>query len=443
MIRRTLDYLKRNGAAATLFAAAEHAGSMLADLRYGMGLADERTGQEELEAQRKDEGSGVKISVLVPVYEPQADYFLQMAGSVLDQTYGNFELILADGSPAQELLATKMSKENERVRYVRGVPGGGISENSNSALYAADGDVVVLLDQDDLLEPDALYRMAEYFDRGYDVVYTDEDKYVTGTGIYISPYRKRDYNKDLLLSNNYICHLFGVRREIALKAGGFNKKYDGAQDHDLILRCCDIAGENRIAHIPRILYHWRIHEGSTAGNPMAKTYAYESGKRAVRDFLKEKGLQTEVLDTAHRGFFRVIYKDPVPKDGYTFFVDGKLAPLTDEYEEILSSYLARDDIGIAGARIIGSNKRIVCSGYEKDAEGRVVSLFSGLDYRMPGYMNTAELVMDTEAVSKYACVVRNELLSCMEGNSYRICERIRKKGYRVVIDPKVVFQIKR
>lgn len=443
MIRRAFDYLKRNGAKAALFAAAEHAGSIVKDLRYNAGLSRERTGKEELDAQRKDDKRGIKISVLVPVYEPQSEYFLQMVRSVLDQTYADFELILSDGSPAQDLLATKISKENEKVRYVRGIPGGGISENSNSALSAADGDAVVLLDQDDLLEPDALYRMAAYFDRGYDVVYTDEDKYVSGTGRYISPYRKREFNRDLLLSNNYICHLFGVKRELAIKAGGFNKKYDGAQDHDLILRCCDIAGEEKIAHIPRILYHWRIHEGSTAGNPMAKVYAYESGKRAVRDFLKGKGLEAEVLDTAHRGFFRVIYKDRVPKDGYTLFVDERLVPLTDEYEEILSSYLARDDIGIAGARIIGSNKRIVCSGYEKDPEGRVVSLFAGQDYRLPGYMNTAELVMDTEAVSKHACVVRNELLSCMEGNSYRICEKIRKKGYRVVIDPKVVFQIRK
>ncbi|MBO4373672.1 MAG: glycosyltransferase [Lachnospiraceae bacterium] len=439
MIRRALDYLKRNGAGPAFFAAAGHAGRILGDIRYSLSLKDERTGKEELEEQRRDGRLRVKISVLVPVYEPDPVFFRQMVNSVLAQTYGNFELVLADGSPAQELLATRISKEDPRIIYVRGIPGGGISDNSNTALYAAKGDAVALLDQDDLLEPDALYRMAALFDEGYDAVYTDEDKYVTGSGRYTCPYRKKDYDPDLLLSNNYICHLFGVRRDIACRAGGFNKRFDGAQDHDLILRCCDMAGTGRVAHIPRILYHWRIHEGSTAGNPMAKVYAYESGKRAVKNFLKEKGLDTEVLDTPHRGFFRVIYKDEVPKDSYTLFVDGKLEPVTENYEKILSSYLARKDIGIVGARIIGTNKKIICSGYEKNADGRIVSLFSGMDYRLPGYMNTAGLVMETEAVSRYACVVRNELLGCMEGDSYRICEKIRKQGYRVIIDPKVEF----
>ena len=443
MIRRAFDYLKRNGAGPAFFAAAGYAGRVAADIRYGLTLSSERTGEEELERQRKENRNGVKISVLVPVFEPDPVYFAEMVKSVTGQTYGNFELILADGSPAQELLATRIAKEDPRIRYVRGIPGGGISDNSNTALSSAEGDVVVLLDQDDLLEPDALYRMAECFDRGADVVYTDEDKYDTGTGRYISPYRKRDFDPLLLLSNNYICHLFGVRTRIAREAGGFNKRFDGAQDHDLILRCCDLAGDDRIVHIKRILYHWRIHEGSTSGNPMAKVYAYESGKRAVRNFLREKGLDTEVCDTAHRGFFRVIYRDPVPKDSYTLFVDGRLNPLTPEYEEILSSVLARKEVGIVGARITGRGKRIVCSGYEKDNDGRVVSLFAGMDRRLPGYMNLAELVMETQAVSKTACVVRNELLDCMDGDSYRVCEKIRKRGYRVVIDPKVVFEIKR
>lgn len=443
MIRRGFDYLKRNGAGPTFFAAVGYAGRVALDIRYGLSLSSERTGRDELEEQRRENRRGIKISVLVPVYEPHPEYFLQMVKSVTDQTYGNFELILADGSPAQELLATRIAKEDQRIRYVRGIPGGGISDNSNTALAAAEGEAVVLLDQDDLLEPDALYRMAECFDNGADVVYTDEDKYETGTGRFVSPYRKRDYDPLLLLSNNYICHLFGVRTGIAKEAGGFDKRFDGAQDHDLILRCCDLAGDGRIAHIKRILYHWRIHDGSTAANPMAKVYAYENGKRAVRNFLKEKGLDTKVCDTAHRGFFRVIYEDPVPKDSYTLFVDGRLKPVTRGYEEILSSYLARKDVGIAGARIIGRGKRIVCSGYEKDESGRIVSLFEGMDSRLPGYMNLAELVMQAQAVSKTACVVRNELLDCMEGNSYRICERIQSRGYRVVIDPKVVFEIKR
>ena len=435
IIKRGTDYLKRNGLKDTFYTGIQHVKNGISDVRYSSKVKHKNavTGVDA------DTAQALKISVLVPVFEPDPDYLREMAASVLDQTYGNFELILADGSPAEDICAARLAKSDKRIRYVRGNEGGGISENTNAALSVATGKVIALLDQDDLIDPAALEIIAREFINGAEIVYTDEDKYLTDKKRFVCPYRKRDYNPDLLLSNNYICHLFAVKRALARKVKGFNSRYDGAQDHDFILRCCNETEEDKIVHIPEVLYHWRVHEGSSAGDHMAKLYAYESGKRAVRSFLKKKKINAEVTDTSHLGFFRVEYKDEIPKDRYVLFLDDRLVPLNEDYERILASYFARDDIGIVGGRIISKSGRIIESGYEKDGSGRIRPLFYGKDYRLPGAFNLAELVMDTEAVSKYACVIRTELLECMEGNSYNICSKIRKRGYRVVIDPKVVF----
>ena len=435
IIDRGKDYLKKNGIKSTFFTGLQHIENAVSDIGYNIYLKSKKNRREYAAADKQE----LKISVLVPVYEPDIHFLTEMVQSVLDQTYGNFELILSDGSLTENFEVLKLAKSDKRIRYIRAGEGGGISDNTNEALRVAAGRVVAFMDQDDLIEPQALELIASEFDKGAVIVYTDEDKYLTGKNRYASPYRKRDYNFDLLLSNNYICHMFAVKRSLARQVKGFNPKYDGAQDHDFILRCCDSTDEDKIVHIKKILYHWRAHDGSSAENPMAKVYAYESGKRAVRHFLREKRINAVVCDPAHLGFFRVEYKDEFPQSGYTLFIDDKLTPLTEDHERILSSYFARSDIGIVGGRVISPDGRIMESGYEKDENGRIRSLFQGRDYRLPGAFNLSECVMDTEAVSKYACAVRNELLDCMDGNSYTICSRIRKRGYRVVIDPKVVF----
>ena len=439
--KRGFDYLKRNGAEDTFFTGLQHMKNACTDFRYG--LQKNRSGKENLPSFSPKEEKALKISILVPVFEPDFEFLEEMTASVLNQSWDNFELILSDGSPAEDLRIIKLARCDDRIRYVRSTPGGGISENTNTALRAARGKVVAFLDQDDLIGEDALLYMARAFLDGAEAVYTDEDKYLTGEDRYIRPYRKRDYNPQLLLSNNYICHMFAVKRGLARQAGGFDERFDGAQDHDFILRCCDMADPERIFHIKKVLYHWRAHDRSTAANPQAKLYAYESGKSAVRHFLKKKRICAEVSDTAHSGFFRVSYNKEILPESYRFSVKEGLKPLKgislSENERILSSYFAVDDIGIVGARVISPFGRIIESGYERDEKGRIRPLFYGEDYRMPGEFNLACLPMDTEAVSKHACVVRRELSDCMYGDSYSICERIRKRGYRVVIDPSVVF----
>ena len=163
-----------------------------------------------------------------------------------------------------------------------------------------------LLDHDDLLAPQALYRMMERLEeKEIDVFYTDEDKVTTDLAEHFQPHFKPDFNLDLLRSNNYITHFFVARTELVRNVGGFRQEYDGAQDYDFIFRCVEQAGE--ICHIPEILYHWRTHKESTSDNPVSKMYAFEAGKRAIEGNLERCGVQAVVSHTKDLGFYQVGY----------------------------------------------------------------------------------------------------------------------------------------
>ena len=448
VISRALDYLKRNGPESTCYAAIQHLKDAGRDIGYELMIREERAKPEEL-ARQKQEGKafGVKISVIVPVFHPRADYLKEMVHSVLEQSYSLWELVLSDGSETPSAEAEKLAGLDERIRYVRAKEGGGISDNTNIGLNSSTGDVTAFLDQDDLLEPDALYRIAWAIKGGAQIVYTDEDKVTEDAGHHLSPYRKLDYNQDLLYGNNYICHFLAVKRSLAMGVGGFRSRYDGAQDHDFILRCTDAVDQKRIWHIPKVLYHWRMHGSSTSGNPSSKIYAYENGRRAVEDHLRKKGIDCQVKHTEHRGFFRTEYKEIPDPEPLVCFFGRNVVPLTERAKEVLSSYFVRPDVGAVGARILDRHGRILSSGYYRDEDGRAVSYFEGMDPRMPGEMNLACLVMDVDAVSKYACVVRKSLAES-EGldpghmDSWKLCSKIRRRGYKILVDPMVLFQIR-
>ena len=158
----------------------------------------------------------------------------------------------------------------------------GIAENTNAAMEMAAGEYTGLLDHDDLLAPQALYRIVEALNQSSeepDVFYSDEDKVTTDLSEHFQPHFKPDFNVDLLRSNNYITHFFVVRTSLIRQVGGFRREYDGAQDYDFIFRCTEAA--KKICHIPEVLYHWRTHQASTADNPASNLYAFEAGKRAI------------------------------------------------------------------------------------------------------------------------------------------------------------------
>ena len=252
----------------------------------------------------------VKISIAVPVYHTPEPFLRAMIESVKRQTYPYWELCLADGSPEDEGLRQMLlqyAKEDDRIVVRILEKNLGIAGNTNAALEMATGEYIGLLDHDDFLEPDALFWIASEMESldWPDLLYTDEDKTSQDGSEYFQPNFKPDYNPDLLRSNNYICHFLVAERDLVAHAGGFDSKYDGAQDYDFILRCTEQA--NGICHIPKVLYHWRTHAQSTADNPISKQYAYDAGARAIEAHLKRVGLAGTVERKKDFGFYRVRY----------------------------------------------------------------------------------------------------------------------------------------
>lgn len=267
--------------------------------------------EETLEKQRRRKfKNGPLISIVVPAYLTPERFLRQMLDSLLAQTYENWELCLANGSPEDQDMQTVLksyAEMDERIRYQDLKENLGIAENTNAAFAMAKGDFVGLLDHDDLLALNALYEIAAALEEHpeADVIYTDEDKVTTDLTEHFQPHLKPDFNLDLLRSNNYICHFLVVRRSVVEKAGGFRREFDGAQDYDFVFRCVEQARE--VVHVPEILYHWRTHKSSTADNPASKMYAFEAGRRAIEGNLERTGTKGTVEHTPDFGFYRVKY----------------------------------------------------------------------------------------------------------------------------------------
>ena len=251
------------------------------------------------------------ISIIVPTYKTPEKFLKEMIDSVRNQSYENWELCIGDGSVTEDTVKNVVeSYQKKRIKMLCLSENLGIAGNTNAALSIATGDYIALLDHDDILAPDALYEVVKWMNEHYkdetDVIYTDEDKVSFDLKDYFEPHFKSDYNLDLIRSNNYICHLFVARKSIVDQVGGFRKEYDGSQDYDFILRC--IEQSKHVEHVPKVLYHWRCHPGSTAANQESKMYCYEAGKRAIEDHLKRMGEDDcQVVMTEHLGFYHVIY----------------------------------------------------------------------------------------------------------------------------------------
>ena len=271
------------------------------------------------------------ISIVTPTYNTEKTYLISMIESVLGQVYQNWELCIADdASTSRDTLETlhHFEKLDPRINVVYRESNGHISEASNSALALAKGAYVLFLDHDDMLSPDALYRMIQRLNRkpGLKLIYADEDK-IDEQNRRSNPHFKSGWNPDMFFSQNYISHPMMIQKKIVDLAGGFRKGYEGSQDYDLLLRCLPYMNEKEIAHIPRVLYHWRAVKGSTALDPGEKNYTTDAGIRALQDHFRATG-QTNV--TVEKGkldnTYKVTYhlKEEVPlvslliptRDGY-------------------------------------------------------------------------------------------------------------------------------
>ncbi|MBI5937513.1 MAG: glycosyltransferase [Betaproteobacteria bacterium] len=255
------------------------------------------------------------ISVLLPTYNPKPEWLEEAIQSVRQQLYPNWELCIADDAstePHIRSILQRHAEEDSRIKLVFRERNGHISAATNSALALATGDYVALLDHDDALAEHALFCVVEAINRNPEagLIYSDEDK-LNEQGRRFAPYFKCDWNYDLFLSHNLVTHLAVYRTALVRELGGCREGYEGAQDYDLALRVVERLRWPQIVHIPRVLYHWRVHEASTSVSYRAKPYAVLAGKKAINDHLVRVGSNARV-ESLPDGQYRVRYALPEP-----------------------------------------------------------------------------------------------------------------------------------
>ena len=294
--------------------------------------------EEECALQRGTEFKRmVKISILVPLYNTPPEFLTEMLDSVVNQTYENWELCLADGSDGEHAEVGKMCKEyiakdleyltanpklaalagkeangskKSRIRYEKLAKNEGISGNTNACYRMASGEYIGLFDHDDILHPAALYEYVKAInEQGADYLYCDETTFKSGDiNRMLTMHFKPDFAPDNLRANNYICHFSVFARELLEGTELFRTKYNGSQDHDMILRLTDNA--KKVVHIPRLLYYWRSHAGSVASGIDAKPYAIQAAKGAVAENLRQHGYDNFKIEStrAFETIFRIRYQ---------------------------------------------------------------------------------------------------------------------------------------
>lgn len=401
------------------------------------------------------------VSIVVPTYETPEQFLCQMIDSVTAQTYHNWELCIADGSNSDQVerVVREQYGQESRIRYRRLDENGGISANTNQGFAFAAGEYIALLDHDDLLVPSALYEMVHCINEtGADFLYSDEDKVSADLSQYMEPHFKLAFNGELLLGNNYICHFLMVKKELLDRVGGLDSRYDGAQDFDLVLRLSEQAA--RIEHVPRILYHWRVHSGSTAGNTDSKLYAYEAGKRAVEASLKRRDYHGTVRMDNDLGFYRIRYQ--VPKDitvgicvwsgtekensvnipaglrknieqelsscqakilwdyqpgqevDFVLVLNMAVRKIAEGSVAALLGSCARPGVGMAGSKSISHGKVIQCGYWEK--KGSLKPRFAGLPRHFKGYFRRAFLAAEADMVSADLTVISGFALRSVQAD---------------------------
>lgn len=399
-LKKTIYYLQRNGLKNTWNAARERLEkSPAADYLWRPESPLEwRAGRNACREMLERYGEKAPLfSILVPAYHTNPVFLKELVESVKKQTYPLWELLILDASADDSVKDALEKIGGEQVRYIK-LPGNdGISQNTNAGLPLAQGDYIGLLDHDDVLTADALQCMAEAIlsrqpdDRPV-MLYSDEDKWNGQPEGYYDPNFKEDFNLDLLLSNNYICHFLVMEAEL-MKSLGLRKEFDGAQDYDLVLRAAD-AGEDKILHIPRVLYHWRCHSASTAENPRSKTYAYEAGKRALQDYAQRHGQKALAQDLKHVGFYYLKYQEDLWLQRPDLAAVGGKVVCTKKYQTMgeerrpLFEGDSRETVAaVPAGGIIGG-----CM----DEQGRIY--YYGLKPGYSGYLNRAVLTQDALAL---------------------------------------------
>lgn len=282
-----------------------------------------------------------RFSIIVPIYKTPKKFFLEMLGSVQEQSYGKWELVLVNASPddaALSDLVQQASDSDKRIKALTLKGNLGIAENTNAGISVATGDFIAFFDHDDLIEPDLLFEYAKAINEHphTDLLYCDEDKLMPD-GELAQPFFKPDFNIDLLRNNNYICHMLTIRRTLLNQLELSTSEYDGAQDHNLTLLASEKA--RHVHHVPRVLYHWRISETSTASSADNKPYATKAGIKAVQAHLNRVGINATVCESRRPFTYKITYRVPEKHPLVSIIIPTK--DLIDVLDNCLNSILEK------------------------------------------------------------------------------------------------------
>ena len=280
------------------------------DLKYKKWVKENALTDADIEAKKKEiESYSFKptISVIMPVYNIERKWLEKAIESVFNQVYEKWELCIADDAspkPHIKKILKRWQTHDERVNVKFLETNLGIPGASNEALSLATGLYAALMDHDDELSRDSLYEVVRLLNEHpeAEIIYTDEDK-LTVNGQRLRPVYKPDWDPELFLTYNYLCHLVVCRRDLISKVGGFRKGFEGSQDYDLLLRLTEWT--DNIFHIPRVLYHWRMIPGSAALVVDAKKQAFEKSKQALQDAMERRGIRAAISDGETIGTFKV------------------------------------------------------------------------------------------------------------------------------------------
>ncbi len=454
---RIEEYVERHGVEYTLRRLMQKA------LQRFLGIYDrkrkrERCTPEELERQQKNQPAAGLISVVVPIYNTDPQMLWDLIDSLRKQTYGQFEALLYDDCSTREetraMLRKVKEKSDNRFRVIIGKENRGISGNTNEAIARANGEYIALLDHDDMLTPDALWRVADCIVRERpDMIYTDEDRMSENGRHHMDPHYKPDFCPDNILSDNYFCHLLVVRKSVLEEAGGLRSGFDGSQDHDLILRITEKT--NRIAHIPYTLYSWREVHTSASHTDLEK--CLDSGCRAVMEHEEKMGRRVvakpvnkeirlwyetesaasdqwlvvsgeskeacEACFPEWKQFFggrefavgsgreriRAINQAVERCKGkYVLILDASVQNMSPDFIRELLMYAQRDDVAGVTPILVDGRKRITHGGFALGMDGIAQCINEGMYPKAGGWHDMMNKVHNVSAVSMGCFMVRRD-----------------------------------
>ena len=460
---------------------------------------------EEEQAKQRAEGEKWEsyISILVPLYNTPKRYLQNMIASVQAQTYGKWQLCLADGSDAEHSEVERICREYQdtdaRITYKKLEKNTGIAGNTNACIELATGEYIAFFDHDDMLHPSALYECMKVIEEeGAEFVYTDELTFLKDNLNHIvTKHYKPDFSPDNLRGVNYICHLSVFKKTLLEKTGLLDDTYNGSQDHDMLLKLTSVA--EKVAHIPRILYFWRVHPGSVSMRIEAKEYAIEAGRKAVRDNEARMGREVQVVSSmVCATHYRLTYKivgQPVVSiiivereqaktnrllqgiyskstyenyeivisdslwsavataaGDYLIFLSDDMEIVMEDWIQMLLMYVLREDVGIAAGRILTPNGMVREAGYITglEEEKLVAPIGEGELYSNLGYMGRMYYANNVNACSLYGAMLKREdaqklsepEMRQFSGGRYPgliISKEIRNQARNIVVNPYAIF----